>query len=142
MRERKREETEREREREGCDEGKRFEEKRTGLEGITANSLFKSQLKVRAKPLQVAANIKKRNSTGNLEHVLYHKMLNLHNFSNHIFNFSKPSDIDPANPNFAQGSKKLCAVSTFNDIMSPAKFNNILEDEAACGYLSNGGEGE
>ncbi|CAB4274027.1 unnamed protein product [Prunus armeniaca] len=46
-------------------------------------------------------------------------------FSNHIFNFSKSYDIDPTNPNFAQGSKKLCAVSTFNDIMSPAKFDNM-----------------
>ncbi|MBA0734271.1 hypothetical protein Gogos_018205, partial [Gossypium gossypioides] len=54
-------------------------------------------------------------------------------FANRIFNFSKTSEFDPAyNPVFAQGLRKLCAnytkspaMSAFNDVYTPGKFDNM-----------------
>ncbi|KAG4214846.1 hypothetical protein ERO13_A01G142301v2 [Gossypium hirsutum] len=54
-------------------------------------------------------------------------------FANRIFNFSKTSEFDPAyNPVFAQGLRKLCAnytkspaMSAFNDVHTPGKFDNM-----------------
>ncbi|MBA0850436.1 hypothetical protein Goshw_029757, partial [Gossypium schwendimanii] len=54
-------------------------------------------------------------------------------FANRIFNFSKTSEFDPAyNPVFAEGLRKLCAnytkspaMSAFNDVYTPGKFDNM-----------------
>ncbi|RVW52805.1 Peroxidase 65 [Vitis vinifera] len=54
-------------------------------------------------------------------------------FSNRIFNYSSTSDIDPAfHPKFAQALRNVCAnyqrdtaMSAFNDVMTPNKFDNM-----------------
>ncbi|XP_039006800.1 peroxidase 31-like [Hibiscus syriacus] len=54
-------------------------------------------------------------------------------FANRIFHFSKTSEVDPAyNPTYAQGLRKLChnytkdpAMSAFNDVYTPGKFDNM-----------------
>ncbi|KAK9276130.1 hypothetical protein L1049_005661 [Liquidambar formosana] len=54
-------------------------------------------------------------------------------FSDRIFNFSKSSEYDPSyNPKYAEGLRKLCAnytkdpaMSAFNDVMTPYKFDNM-----------------
>lgn len=62
-------------------------------------------------------------------------------FTNRLFNFSKNSETDPAyNPEYAAGLKKLCenytkdpSMSAFNDVITPAKFDNM--------YYKNLGKG-
>ncbi|KAL4302796.1 hypothetical protein GQ457_10G026120 [Hibiscus cannabinus] len=54
-------------------------------------------------------------------------------FANRLFHFSKTSEVDPSyNPTFAQGLRKLCqnytvdpAMSAFNDVYTPGKFDNM-----------------
>ncbi|KAF5187875.1 Peroxidase [Thalictrum thalictroides] len=54
-------------------------------------------------------------------------------FANRLFNYSKYSSVDPTlNPRYADGLKKACAnyqsnpeISTFNDLMTPNKFDNM-----------------
>lgn len=54
-------------------------------------------------------------------------------FSHRLFNFSKTSEYDPAYyPKYAEGLRKLCenytkepAMSAFNDVMTPDKFDNM-----------------
>ncbi|CAK7332775.1 unnamed protein product [Dovyalis caffra] len=54
-------------------------------------------------------------------------------FSNRLFNFSKTSETDPAyHPKYAEGLRKLCAnytkdpaMSAYNDVMTPGKFDNL-----------------
>ncbi|ERM99600.1 hypothetical protein AMTRI_Chr10g230500 [Amborella trichopoda] len=54
-------------------------------------------------------------------------------FSSRIYNFSRTSTVDPAlNPRYAQGLQEACkslnsnpALSVFNDIMTPNKFDNM-----------------
>ncbi|KAF3431335.1 hypothetical protein FNV43_RR26066 [Rhamnella rubrinervis] len=54
-------------------------------------------------------------------------------FSHRLFNFSKKSEYDPAYyPKYAEGLRKLCenytkepAMSAFNDVMTPDKFDNM-----------------
>ncbi|XP_052173845.1 peroxidase 31-like [Diospyros lotus] len=54
-------------------------------------------------------------------------------FAKRIYNFSKSSQIDPTiNPKYAQGLRKHCenytkndAISAYNDVMTPGKFDNM-----------------
>lgn len=54
-------------------------------------------------------------------------------FANRVFNFSKTSPIDPTlNTRYAEGLRNACAdyqsrptISTFNDLMTPNKFDNM-----------------
>ncbi|XP_058762053.1 peroxidase 31-like [Vicia villosa] len=54
-------------------------------------------------------------------------------FSNRLYNFSKTAETDPKyKPEFAAGLKKLCqnyqkdpAMSAYNDVMTPKKFDNM-----------------
>ncbi|XP_077215282.1 peroxidase 41-like [Tasmannia lanceolata] len=66
-------------------------------------------------------------------------------FVSRIYNYSKLSDFDPSmNPRYAEGLKKVCenyskdpTMSSFNDIMTPGKFDNMyyLNLERGLGLL-------
>ncbi|KAA8540863.1 hypothetical protein F0562_024826 [Nyssa sinensis] len=68
-------------------------------------------------------------------------------FSSRLFNYSKTSDYDPGfNPKFAEALRKVCqnyqknpAMSAFNDVMTPSKFDNMyfLNLQRGLGILAS-----